>query len=609
MSSDDHFLRTHNIFNSILKRDIKLEVKQSSSSYTDTKSQIVVGRLQSPYREVNGYVLSCGHPFTPPSSYSSYGGAAAPIVEAVPCDKCGERWAYNSLEHEWQHIFFGSNAQLASVFAFKVASMLRPDLIINKNQHPPAVRQIAKIVNALDDIRCNSLWEDLYPGSADSIWAKWKEFTALMVKGKSPTSPPNVSFGKPTIDASIANSILRIGCGVMPDIKHKDLIAMVPLIKYKSFKDVLRLAHIIVKKYKDELDFDNPENMAGQEGGPDTINTELGSTVAFGDQHTVKDEDSNAIQDALSLTTPDKDKQVLDSLLQTKGQVSSDMAQVQDKIKNSKPDTMDMALRTLKAELPDRVVFNKVAGKFVLPKLSASELQRARRLKRAVREITAKSRSRLDIEGAELNFEAYLRYKIEREDPCIFHQEVQEFGFSYAIISDCSSSMNGEKFKGVLHAVAFLREVLMDKAVEGRHYWFWSSDSNYVVESIKDSYPTNPCGGTPMYSAVKLTLESFHQATKNCLERVVVLITDGEPSDCPTPSKIRLEIDKARRRGIKVWTIVLDCLEGGARQEKDAYFGPAQFVRYSDSTSTKVEEAVESVILKGFLRYLRRRNG
>lgn len=76
------------------------------------------------------------------------------------------------LAHEWQHIFFKSNLRARSAFAEAYSENLAKRL--------PTVNQRAMedfihlLVNGLDDIRVCSLWELIYPHSADQVQKRWK---------------------------------------------------------------------------------------------------------------------------------------------------------------------------------------------------------------------------------------------------------------------------------------------------------------------------------------------------------------------------------------------------------------------------------------------------
>lgn len=74
-------------------------------------------------------------------------------------------------KHEWQHIFFKSNLRARESFADSYSDALKKRL--------PMLDQMAMkdfihmLVNGLDDIRVCSLWELIYPYSADEVQKRW----------------------------------------------------------------------------------------------------------------------------------------------------------------------------------------------------------------------------------------------------------------------------------------------------------------------------------------------------------------------------------------------------------------------------------------------------
>lgn len=170
------FYRTNDIFSRAHKKTIKLAEGQTNQ--TDCTSTIWVKFSDPIYQQISEnlgldggrsrYLLKCGHEWE--------GKLAKQVGESIPCMKCGAEQGYLGFEHEWQHIIFKTDPKAARVFIDAWSNELR--------QKAPHVdkEQLEKflffILNAFDDIRCNSLWELLYPGSAERIWKRWTRISS-----------------------------------------------------------------------------------------------------------------------------------------------------------------------------------------------------------------------------------------------------------------------------------------------------------------------------------------------------------------------------------------------------------------------------------------------
>ena len=177
----DPYYRTMDILNGVFKKSIKLEAGKQNS--TDLKT-ITVNFGESWFRPIVEYMgqgkdadhsiyrFSCGHDWE--------GKAGNPVdgTKKGPCWVCGSQQSYLGFEHEWQHNIFKSDLVARAAFVEQYAAMIA-------TQAPHVDQEELKnflnlLVNAFDDLRCNSLWEKVYPGSAQAIWDRWKRLTEDM---------------------------------------------------------------------------------------------------------------------------------------------------------------------------------------------------------------------------------------------------------------------------------------------------------------------------------------------------------------------------------------------------------------------------------------------
>jgi hypothetical protein len=168
----DRFYRTNKIFEGAYKKSIKLE--EGKNNQTDCVSTVWVkfaDPLDCPIVEDQGptgtrhrYLLKCGHEWEGKTETKRLG-------DMLPCMKCGADQSYLGFEHEWQHIIFKTNPEMAKVFIGPwAADLMNSAPYVDYKQ---LEQFLFFVLNAFDDIRCNSLWELLYAGSADRIWQRW----------------------------------------------------------------------------------------------------------------------------------------------------------------------------------------------------------------------------------------------------------------------------------------------------------------------------------------------------------------------------------------------------------------------------------------------------
>lgn len=183
----DPFYRTMDIFNGVFKKNIKLSAGESNCTDLHT-IKINFGELKpSKIAKILGpgydkdhsiFLLECDHEW---EGRSTKDGAPKSIGDWGMCGVCGADTIYRGFEHEWQHIIFKSDLAARAVFCDRYSEQLQKQLSTN---YPIDEIELSNflhlLVNAFDDIRVNSLWEKVYPGSAMAIWDRWRLYTTLM---------------------------------------------------------------------------------------------------------------------------------------------------------------------------------------------------------------------------------------------------------------------------------------------------------------------------------------------------------------------------------------------------------------------------------------------
>lgn len=201
------FYRTMDIFNGVFKKNIKLSAGKFNATDGHTifvdfgelkpsKIELVVRDGKDAEHTI--YQLECGHEWEGRKT-DKEGQPKVPGKDWGMCGVCGADQIYRGFEHEWQHIIFKSDLAARKIFCEQYADQLlkqAPD--VNRQE---LIGFLAMLTNAFDDIRVNSLWEKIYPGSAFAIWDRWRFYTNRMGDATSRDFIPfvfAVAFGLPT---------------------------------------------------------------------------------------------------------------------------------------------------------------------------------------------------------------------------------------------------------------------------------------------------------------------------------------------------------------------------------------------------------------------------
>lgn len=184
----DPFYRTMDIFNGVFNKKIKLvagkvnrtDLHVIEVNFGELKPSRIA-KILRPGADDNHsvFLLECGHEWE--GLKITKNGIPKAIGEDYGmCGACGADTIYRGFEHEWQHIIFKSDLAAMAIFCSQYADQLisqSPSAQLDKAE---LVKFIHKIINAFDDLRVNSLWEKVYPGSAMAIWDRWRFFVSKM---------------------------------------------------------------------------------------------------------------------------------------------------------------------------------------------------------------------------------------------------------------------------------------------------------------------------------------------------------------------------------------------------------------------------------------------
>jgi hypothetical protein len=176
----DPFHRTMDIFNGVFKKKIKLSAGDSNRTdlhtiwvnFGELTPSRIIQYLRSGSDDDHAvFLLECGHEWEG-RRLQKNGLPKALGRDYGMCANCGTDMIYRGFEHEWQHIIFKSDLAARKIFVEQyVEQLLKQAPGVDRKQLTDFLHLL---VNAFDDIRVNSLWEKVYPGSAVAIWERWR---------------------------------------------------------------------------------------------------------------------------------------------------------------------------------------------------------------------------------------------------------------------------------------------------------------------------------------------------------------------------------------------------------------------------------------------------
>lgn len=239
------FYRTMDIFNGVFKKNIKLSAGKSNCTDLHTIfinfGELKPSRLESLIRPGKDaghavFMLACGHEWEGKTT-NAKGLVKVIGTDWGMCGICGADQIYRGFEHEWQHIIFKSDLAARKIFVEQYADQLH-------KQAPQIDRDeitgfLHLLVNAFDDLRVNSLWEKVYPGSALAIWDRWRWYVSQM---------------EDAVNTSFLAYIFAVAFG-MPTDPNGEFEAMRPVIewaakkvKYRGFGNMLIDVRVVIDR-------------------------------------------------------------------------------------------------------------------------------------------------------------------------------------------------------------------------------------------------------------------------------------------------------------------------------------------------------------------------
>jgi hypothetical protein len=493
-------------------------------------------------------------------------------------------------KHEWQHIFFKTNLRAREAFVAKYVESLNGRMGGNTNMDE-LERFIHLLANALDDIRCCSLWELIYPYSADEIVQRWRRMlrgyhnkqdfiSFVMATALGVPFATNWEMLRPEIEKAVG-MVRRTGYGAV-------LLATRLLLEDILRKSTVRPTSPSPTPTRRQMPT-HEEQLASQSR---VLNSLEAKRTAFGFNDTPKPPSS-----------PDPDPQATNKMVQTALSVSQDhQIQVMLERGATEVEAVLTALRTQSSRLTtdDRLVqgmpvsvrFKDLKKSDLEPTiLEPQDTKVINYLRAKFSRFMDRRETKISEGGSTLNTTAYIDYLLGSGEPEFFDDDVSSRGFSGLILIDMSGSMRA-LWSAVCRAGKVVAKATKFPFSDVEVWGFSSNQKGEVIlfrfEDVEWGYygpgvrPHEAWGLTPLHVAVPVASRKLETMVGS--KKHLFVITDGNPMymwknrQVSTQSQLIPEVAKhvrnARSRNVNVGALVVgneitdnnaDTLFGGRR--------------------------------------------
>lgn len=570
-------------------------------------------------------------------------------------------------KHEWQHWFFQTDLRVRAQFVTNYADRLLYSIPATSRSafREPLETFLHLYINALDDIRVNSLWSTIYPQSAEDLENRWRSIILSSSRYKT-----DITFYSMGLGLGIK---AEMGKTQWEEWDHV-LVPNIENVKGKSFAVALISVRIILDAIMQSvLDLLAPppppplqpefeENQAPaptqsasrrlSKSAPMRRRTAPTQQQAQQELHEQSEQVLDNLIDGATkrhtsrtgdfmdtprrLMTPDPSPQTTASTVQaalgasTPGQIDRVLRQAQVDIdrmlatlRNAKNLTISHDQRVLKG-LEGSVVFRDVLPEHVESlQLSAEDERLVARMRTKFARLLDRRLRTLSDTGSALDTKAYVDMMLGG-DADIFEEDVSTRGFHAKILLDMSGSMLGS-WKAVNRAAKVLG-TSMSFPFTTIEVWGFSGGGNggHGVANVfrfksatKGFYGTNgpfthAWGLTPLHLATEVAIRdlSFCRGPAQHL----FIISDGEPTHISRGARraatttdlmtqVALSIKAGRRRRVNcVGLVVGDEIADGPA---DLMFGGRRSWQRVDREGSALFSALVTLVETAFVGYLR----
>lgn len=500
---------------------------------------------------------------------------------------------YRLVEHELAHILFRSDAMAREKFlddyVGKVGQVAdKAGVKIDKKDFR---KMMGMIINVIEDKRINSLWGQLYPGSAERIMEKVAKDVAPFTEAAQFSLVPYIGclYGGIDVSSPKFDRFKPFILEALKKVERKGFAATLAITKWL----VTQLVSDLIRQARQEQ-APQPDSQ-GEEGEGESEDAEAGGGEGGGEGEDSQDDQDDqddqkpggggqwyppAVDDA----TIEQRAQALSDLLGNGGggennatksmddfqpprfpskqetlqaertaehvtgmnvnkeEVMKDFLGKTEEQMNEIIQTAQSAMRQemnedewLRKDAMAKVVFKDVKKGDTVDKveLDAEDLNAVQRLRAHFYRVMGKRKTSLSDTGSEIDIRAYIEMRATKQPAPIFKHEERGQGFKAVVLIDRSGSMGGEKTKQAERACRIIARAMKFPFVDLQVWGFKSTDAGQVDI---DRYDAQTAGYTNSSAQVGGTTP-LHIATKvacRFLEsgdetKHLFVLTDGFP--------------------------------------------------------------------------------
>lgn len=562
-------------------------------------------------------------------------------------------------KHEWQHIFFKSNLRARAAFVDEYVGTLKKRFPTLDERSMSDFLHV--LVNGLDDIRVCSLWELIYPHSADEVQKRWKR----------------IIIGSGRYQQDLVMYLMGLGLGIESSMDRSEWVRYRSVLKdavdkviRHGFPTCLLAARWIVETVLSDITAQHlapPTHSAmppkpaqsipsaaqaptgarlGSQvklsGGPPATTTEEAkkqtaalNKLSKGAQAT---RNSPALQGAWKLMDtdaiprgPDPDPKGTQDMVRAAMGVSAPH-QVEYLLKQSQLD-VDKMLNELKNRTktltPSERLMRGMDGKAIFVKIEPTDVDELvlgeednrliKVLKHSFVRLMGRRKQVLSTEGSQLDPQAYIDLLNGSADTDIFIEEESAKGFSAILLLDMSGSMKS-KWDAVARACKVVAKA-MKFPFSKLEVWGFTTTPNgtAVVLQFEDTEKgyigpdfKNIWGLTPLHIAVEVALRRL-QAMPGSTQHLIVL-TDGFPTHMSADrtrvaqtsdlfTEVARHVSLGRKKGVNIVGLISgDEIDDASA---DIMFGSRHFWTRVPNQPAELFNALVGIVKKAFVGFLR----
>lgn len=490
LPSKDPFYRTNRIFNNIFDKNMVL--KEAMISCTNVVgfinvnfNQVVIRKVADTFDGNSESLLTCGHTVMARHNAEAYGRK-----QEMTCYRCGFQRAYRNFEHEWSHIIFKSSPALFEQFV----TMYSAHFGVRVSE------LIRLIVHAFDDLRVQSLWTLVYPGSAHDIYQNWKDAAEQDVELNH--NFITWIFGVALDAENLSNKsgpfhdLIPIAKKAAQEVRGRGAANMLMTVRWFLEQCLDRLINPEDEEQEEGQENEEESGDADKDNdaAPPETRDEAAQQISDKTTHDFRRE-----QQHYSLSQHDKtinplfklqksDEAALAKIFNTQ-MLEKEVPTLQQQGPKTPIDIdMEGAIKALKKasdeEMPvnqflltdasAKVLLAEVEPKHISPNsrivIPSAEEDQIDRMRSVFAKYIGKKITKLIDDGDEIDVQALIQYRMDGQDDSIFEDDGLTRGFAYLTLCDMSQSMEGTPFQYVCIGSEMLKRALDYPFVRG-HLW------------------------------------------------------------------------------------------------------------------------------------------